>query len=215
LATVDALSAEEEDELQKEKKGTKDEEPEYVTRKDLEETLDCWWKKTKDAEAKATKDAADEEEKKKKDEEEKKKGEEGAEAEKHSVDWSPGCATKDAALQDLAARSEILIPGFTVPQVADRPGLTAAKRAVLKAAYATEDGKKAIELFTGANISLDAAPGATLDAAFIGASELIGQANNGRFARRRIAQENFKPAGDIAAINKANRDFWDKRTAKV
>ncbi len=215
LATVDALSAEEEDELQKEKKGTKDEEPEYVTRKDLEETLDCWWKKTKDAEAKATKDAADEEEKKKKDEEEKKKGEEGAEAEKHSVDWSPGCATKDAALQDLAARSEILIPGFTVPQVADRPGLTAAKRAVLKAAYATEDGKKAIERFTGANISLDAAPGATLDAAFIGASELIGQANNGRFARRRIAQENFKPAGDIAAINKANRDFWDKRTAKV
>jgi len=47
------------------------------------------------------------------------------------------------------------------------------KRSVLKAAYATEDGQKAIAPFVGPNPDFDKLPTFTIDAAFVGASELI------------------------------------------
>ena len=203
LVALDSITRDEEKELEKEEKESKD--AEFVTKKDLEETLDSWWKKTKDCEMKAAKDAEDEEEAEKK----KKKEEEDEKASKDKA--------APEAIQDVIARSEILIPGHVHGFTADvrATDLITAKRGVLKKAYATEDGKKAIEKFTGANPSFDALPQATLDAAFIGASELIGQANNGKFARKKISTDDFGAAGSISAINKANREFWDKRKPTV
>ncbi len=154
-----------------------------------------------------TKDADDEDERKKKEEEGTKKKQE----EEKTEDWGPGCHTKDEALQDLASRAEILVPGFQVPKLttdSKRTDVDGIKRDILKKAYATDEGRKTIERFTGANPSFDAMPRATLDAAFTGASELIGAMNNGRFARRKIAVTDFGKTVTPKDMNKQNADFW-------
>lgn len=204
-ATLDAMSDEEERLLKEKDKGTKDEDTQYVTRKELEETLDSWWKKTKDAESEEETRRKEEEEKAKK----KKEGEDG-----ETEDWGPGCHTKDSAFQDIAVRAEIMVPGYTAPRFtadAKRVDLDRSKRDILKRAYATEQGKQAIERFTGENPSFDTLPRATLDVAFTGASELIGQANNTRFARRRMTAESAQQGSTIAAMNKRNTEFWSGR----
>ena len=120
------------------------------------------------------------------------------------------------SLQDIRARAEILAPGLKLPtldsaskdvgKVADT-----AKRNALKLAYATADGQKAVAPFIGANANIDTLPTQTLDAAFIGASELIKQAKQFKGVRSGITTRDFGCAAPtIDQINQRNRDFWNK-----
>ncbi len=211
--TVDEMSEEELKELEKEKKtADADEMPEWA--KGLKEVADCfkdgveqtigkamdaWWKKHKDAE-----DGETEEEKKKREEEEKKKAEEGGTEDKKK--------TKDSAsFKDTVSRAEILAPGFTVD---GEMLLGETKRTVLKEAYKNEDTKKTIEAFTGgAVVDFTKLSGRTVDTAFIGVSEILGQKNNSKLHSRGRTGD-FSTPLDPAAINKANAEFWQKNQGR-
>jgi hypothetical protein len=121
------------------------------------------------------------------------------------------------SLQDIRARAEILAPGLKIPTLdssAKDVGKVAdtAKRNALKLAYATADGIKTIGPFVGgANANIDALPAHTVDAAFIGASELIKQQNNAKGVRTGITTRDFgRSAPTPADINAKNRAFWNK-----
>ena len=77
---------------------------------------------------------------------------------------------------------------------------------------ATADGVKTIGPFVGgANANIDALPSHTVDAAFIGASELIKQQNNAKGVRTGVTTRDFgRQAPTIADINAKNRAFWNK-----
>lgn len=121
------------------------------------------------------------------------------------------------SLQDIRSRAEILAPGLKLPtmdsaskdvgKVADT-----AKRNALKLAYATADGLKVIGPFVGgANANIDALPAHTIDAAFIGASELIKQQNNLKGVRTGVTTRDFgRSAPTPADINAKNKAFWNK-----
>lgn len=120
------------------------------------------------------------------------------------------------SLQDLRSRAEILAPGLKIPtldsasktvgKVADN-----AKRNALKQAYATADGAKVLGHFIGVNANIDALPAHTIDAAFIGASELIKQQNNLKGVRTGVTTKDFgRQAPTIADINAKNRAYWNK-----
>lgn len=121
------------------------------------------------------------------------------------------------SLQEIRARAEILAPGLKIPTLdssAKDIGKVAdtAKRNALKLAYATADGIKTIGPFVGgANANIDALPAHTVDAAFIGASELIKQQNNAKGVRTGITTRDFgRSAPTPADINAKNRAFWNK-----
>lgn len=121
------------------------------------------------------------------------------------------------SLQDLRSRVEILAPGLKLPTL-DSTSKTiskvadTAKRNALKRAYATADGAKALSHFIGGtNVNIDALPTYTVDAAFIGASELIKQQNNLKGVRTGITTRDFgRQAPTPADINAKNRAFWSK-----
>lgn len=139
---------------------------------------------------------------------------EAEEAEKADV----GTTYTGDSLQDLRSRAEILAPGLKLPtldsaskdigKVADT-----AKRNALKLAYATADGLKAIGPFVGgANADIDALPAYTIDAAFVGASELIKQQNNLKGVRTGVTTKDFGRAAPTPSdINAKNRAFWSKK----
>ena len=121
------------------------------------------------------------------------------------------------SLQEIRARAEILAPGLKLPTLdssAKDVGKVAdtAKRNALKLAYATADGIKTVGPFVGgANANIDALPTHTVDAAFIGASELIKQQNNAKGVRTGITTRDFgRSAPTPADINAKNRAFWNK-----
>ncbi|MFK6082279.1 DUF2213 domain-containing protein [Acinetobacter baumannii] len=119
------------------------------------------------------------------------------------------------SLKEVISRAEILSPGYRMPTF-DSPNngkdVLNTKRSVLKAAYATEDGQKAIAPFVGQNPDFDKLPTFTIDAAFIGASELIKQQNNAKGVRSGISTRDFgRAAPTPAEINQRNREFWNKQ----
>lgn len=122
------------------------------------------------------------------------------------------------SLQDLRSRAEILAPGLKLPTLDSASKDIAkvantAKRNALKQAYATADGLKAIGPFVGgANANIDALPAHTIDAAFVGASELIKQQNNLKGVRTGITTKDFgRQAPTPSDINAKNRAFWSKQ----
>jgi len=134
-----------------------------------------------------------------------------------------GKKTADS-LKEILSRAEILAPGVKItPPTADaladpkkaRLALCGCKRKALDAAMQTEDGKKAVLPFLGGKTT-DKASCATVDAAFIGASELIAAMRNAGIGRV-MNSINTKDAGrkapatDVDSLNKANREFWAKR----
>ena len=134
-----------------------------------------------------------------------------------------GKKTADS-LKEILSRAEILSPGIklsmpTADALADpkksRDALCNCKRKALDAAMQTEDGKKAVLPFLGGKTT-DKASCATVDAAFIGASELIAATRNAGIGRV-MNSINTKDAGrkapatDVDSLNKANREFWAKR----
>lgn len=119
------------------------------------------------------------------------------------------------ALLDVLSRAEVLVPGFkvqTTDSVNNGKSVLNAKRAVLKQAYATADGKKVIAPFVGANANFDTLPIHTIDSAFIGASELMKQQNNSKGVRSGVSTKDFGRAPlSVADINARNREFWSKQ----
>lgn len=122
------------------------------------------------------------------------------------------------SLQDLRSRAEILAPGLKLPTLDSASKDIAkvantAKRNALKQAYATADGLKAIGPFVGgANADIDALPAYTIDAAFVGASELIKQQNNLKGVRTGVTTKDFGRAAPTPSdINAKNRAFWSKK----
>ena len=122
------------------------------------------------------------------------------------------------SLQDLRSRVEILAPGFKLPTLDSASKDIAkvantAKRNALKQAYLTADGLKVIGPFVGgANANIDALPAYTIDAAFIGASELIKQQNNLKGVRTGVTTRDFgRQAPTPADINAKNKAFWSNK----
>lgn len=119
------------------------------------------------------------------------------------------------SLKEVISRAEILSPGYRMPtfdSANNGKAVLNTKRSVLKAAYATEDGQKAISPFVGPNPDFDKLPSFTIDAAFVGASELIKQQNNAKGVRSGISTRDFgRAAPSPAEINQRNREFWNKQ----
>lgn len=119
------------------------------------------------------------------------------------------------SLKEVISRAEILSPGYRMPtfdSANNGKAVLNTKRSVLKAAYATEDGQKAISPFVGPNPDFDKLPSFTIDAAFVGASELIKQQNNAKGVRSGISTRDFgRAAPTPAEINQRNREFWNKQ----
>ncbi|MDY6481715.1 DUF2213 domain-containing protein [Acinetobacter faecalis] len=178
-------------------------------------------------EKKKTKDSDDPEKKTEDDDEDSKTGDEDIDPEKTEDDIleaekagkvDVGTTYTGDSLQDLRSRVEILSPGLKLPtldsaskdigKVADT-----AKRNALKLAYATADGVKTIGPFVGgANANIDALPAYTIDAAFIGASELIKQQNNLKGVRTGVTTRDFgRSAPTPADINAKNQAFWSQK----
>lgn len=124
------------------------------------------------------------------------------------------------SLQNVVSRAEILSPGIRLPTLDAKTKdvgqqVRQCKVSALTKAYGTEDGKKAIDPFIGGNSDFAKLPAVTLDAAFIGASELIRQQNNSQGMRSGIGTKDFgnKPRTP-AEINAANRKYWQDRASK-
>lgn len=119
------------------------------------------------------------------------------------------------SLQDVLVRAEILSPGFKTPTFDSTNNGNAVlnvKRQVLKQAFTTDAGQSVIKPFIGANTNFDTLPSHTIDAAFIGASELTKQQNNQRGVRTGVSTQDFgrKPLS-VAEINANNRAYWANR----
>ena len=116
------------------------------------------------------------------------------------------------SLQEVLSRAEVLVPGFKMPtfdSANNGQAVLNTKRNVLKQAYATADGQKALKPFVGATPNFDTMPAYTVDAAFIGASELIKQQNNAAGVRSGISTRDFGRAPMTPAeMNKRNREYW-------
>lgn len=124
------------------------------------------------------------------------------------------------SLQNVLSRAEILSPGIKLPTLDAKSKdlgklVRQCKCNALAKAYGTEDGKKAIEPFIAGNSDFAKLPAVTLDAAFIGASELMRQQNNSQGMRSGIGTKDFgnKPRTP-AEINAANRKYWQDRASK-
>ncbi|EFF82119.1 hypothetical protein HMP0015_2401 [Acinetobacter haemolyticus ATCC 19194] len=119
------------------------------------------------------------------------------------------------SLKEVISRAEILSPGYRMPtfdSANNGNAVLKTKRSVLKAAHATQDGQKAIAPFVGANPDFDKLPAPTIDAAFIGASELIKQQNNAKGVRSGIRTSDFgRSAPSPADINARNRAYWKQQ----
>lgn len=118
--------------------------------------------------------------------------------------------TGDSAYhQDVSARAELILPGFSMPEGAK---LGTLKRQVLGAAYKTTDGKSLISPLAGTNTDFMKLPIATVDSIFNGASEIARVRNN---AKQSVFSLNMtEHANSIADLNTAKRDFWNNKGAK-
>ncbi|HFG6939043.1 hypothetical protein BFR69_04550 [Acinetobacter pittii] len=119
------------------------------------------------------------------------------------------------SLQEVLSRAEVLVPGFKMPtfdSANNGPAVLNTKRNVLKQAHATADGQKVLAPFVGANPNFDTMAAYTIDAAFIGASELIKQQNNAAGVRSGISTRDFGRAPITPAeMNKINREYWKNK----
>ncbi|WP_269914807.1 DUF2213 domain-containing protein [Acinetobacter sp. HY1485] len=119
------------------------------------------------------------------------------------------------SLQEVLVRAEILSPGFKTPTFDSANNGNAVlntKRQVLKQAFTTDAGQTVIKPFIGLNTNFDTLPAHTVDAAFIGASELLKQQNNQRGVRTGVSTKDFgRTPKSVADINASNREFWANR----
>ncbi|WP_179995585.1 DUF2213 domain-containing protein [Acinetobacter sp. YH16053] len=181
--------------------------------KTMDSRIGALEKKTKDSDEK-TEDEDDKEKTEDSDEEESETKDDILEAES-AEKMDTGVTHTGDSLKEVMVRAEILSPGIKLPPTIDSANngkaVVLAKRQALKAAMQTTDGQKAVAPFIGANANIDTLSIQTLDAAFIGASELIKQQNNLKGVRSGITTRDFgRAAPTIDQINQRNRDFWNK-----
>ena len=125
------------------------------------------------------------------------------------------------AMPTLLSRAEILSPGIKLAfPTGDakskefKKGVCDCKRQALKAAYASDAGRKAVDAILGGRCIDKLSPSA-LDAVFMGASALMGAKNNqgAGSGAARTTKDWGKPRS-ISEMNAANKTFWDQRKAK-
>ncbi|WP_407412486.1 DUF2213 domain-containing protein [Acinetobacter sp.] len=185
------------------------------TLKTMDARLAALEKKTKDSDKSETKDDDDESETKDSDDDSEKTEDDILEAEPAGKIVTGVTHTGDS-LKDVLVRAEVLAPGMKMPPTIDSANngqaVITAKRQALKAAMLTTDGQKVVSPFLGTHTDIDTLPTHTLDAAFIGASELIKQHNNAKGVRTGISTKDFgRSAPTIDQINQQNREFWGKK----
>lgn len=128
--------------------------------------------------------------------------------------------TGDSAAS-IPSRAEILAPGIKLPTfdakitTKDRAAsLCKCQRKALDVAYRTDVGKAAIAPFLGGlTADFEKLPAALINAAFMGASELIKAQNNGRTHDGVAKTKDFGKPRTAADINAANRKYWADRSA--
>ena len=116
------------------------------------------------------------------------------------------------SLKNVIARAEILAPGLAIPtgDSLKSKAADAIKTKALTQAYATADGKAAIEPFlVGRKIS--ALTGDALASVFTGSAELMRATNNRQAARSSSATRDFGKVTAVAEINANNKAFWAGR----
>jgi hypothetical protein len=120
----------------------------------------------------------------------------------------------------IPSRAEILAPGIKLPTfdakitTKDRAAsLCKCQRKALDVAYQTDVGKAAIAPFLGGlTADFEKLPAALINAAFMGASELIKAQNNGRTHDGVAKTKDFGKPRTAAEINAANRKYWADRS---
>jgi len=133
--------------------------------------------------------------------------------------------TKDTALKrfrDAVSRAEILSPGLRLPTTDAKAtaktidaAVCSCQRKALTAAYATDAGKQAIDPFLGGGEpTFDTMDAATLQAVFVGASELLRAKNNGAGLRSGVTTQDFGRAPvKTADLNAKHKAFWNRNQA--
>jgi uncharacterized protein len=182
-------------------------------------------KETEEEEEKEKKAAADKKAKDEAAEEEEKKGKKETEDEEKEKEETKDCSygkSQDSApvLQDILYRSSILAPELR-PLTADalpskrsfKDACCLHKRKALDAAFKTEDGRKAVVPFLAGKSDVDffTADCATVDVAFIGASEVMKATSQTRVTHKGT-NDMLRGAVTPADLNKKNAAFWaDKK----
>lgn len=172
-------------------------------------------KKTDDEDEEAAKAKKDAETDDSDEEEEEETTDTIIEAEQGRKDGDPeGTVLTGDSLMMIKARAEVLAPGIPM-LTADsdkRSGAVATfKRNALATAMRSTEGAACIKPFLGSAKTVDALRGAALDAAFIGASELMRERNNAKGARSGVTTRDFGRAVTGADINARNKAFWANR----
>lgn len=173
-------------------------------------------KKTKDAETSEEEMKDDDESETKDTDEDTKTEDDVLDAEKADTLSKEGVQNHTGdSLQEVLVRAEILSPGFKTPTFDSANNGNAVlntKRQVLKQAFTTDAGQTVIKPFIGLNTNFDTLPAHTVDAAFIGASELLKQQNNQRGVRTGVSTKDFgRTPKSVADISASNREFWANR----
>jgi len=126
--------------------------------------------------------------------------------------------TGDSA-KNIPALAEILAPGTKIPTFdakttdAQRAlSLCKCQRKALDAAYQTDAGREAITPFLGGHAAdFGKLPLAMLNAAFIGAANVMRAKNNDGNHRASTSTKDFGRQTTVSDINTRNREFYNKR----
>lgn len=139
------------------------------------------------------------------------------EAESETADGkSRDAASLRVEIQDVISRAEILAPGLKLPTVDAagdskkvRDSLCVYRRRAMAQAFRTDKGRDALKPFVGDNPSFKSMTCDAMNAAFIGASEILKRANNfSPVAVKDAAGKARDTATLVASINKANAEYW-------
>lgn len=139
-------------------------------------------------------------------------------------DTKEGKTVDSAALQeefsDTVARAEMLVPGIRLPTFDAKPGakkvrdnLCAMRRKAMTLALENDRSAGFVQPFARDANAVTAMTCDAARAAFVGASELARSANNAFIGHEKATKDASKvQVSSIADINKANADFWAKRS---
>lgn len=126
--------------------------------------------------------------------------------------------TGDAA-SSIPSRAEILAPGIKLPTLdakmntKDRAAaLCKCQRKALDLAYKTDAGRALIGNFLGGlTADFEKMPAALVNAAFMGASEMMKAKNNAAGAKPAVTTKDFGGITAVSTINQRAREFWANR----
>lgn len=131
-------------------------------------------------------------------------------------DKAKDAATVKVLYADIVSRAEVLAPGVPLARVSDKAisdgkvsdALCIIKRRALDAAMSIPASRSAITKFLDGK-TIDALSCGAVDAAFIGASEVMKASNNSRaLIQHKTNDAKTLDVYDRKAVNQHNRDFW-------